>query len=110
MIEWFNFLWNAYFSLTGWQMILWAMYFLYFVGRIWWYFCSAQEYGVINGYKQVMFGHGKALRLYHLLLIIWDLPMAIIGLFLPILKRTLTFKIYEFRQDKPEDKSQKKEH
>jgi hypothetical protein len=103
IVDLFNFLWNAFFSLSGWQMVLWVMYLIYFVGRTYYYFDCAQDNGVIGGYKKVMFRNSNSIRLYHLFLIVWDMPMAVIGLFLPFLKKTLTFKVYEFKKDKPEE-------
>lgn len=108
MFELFNFLWTAFFSLTGWQMILWIMYFIYFICKTYWYFVSAQEYGIIDGYKQVMFGRSNSIRLYHIFMIVWDLPMSMIGLFLPFLKKTLTFPVYRFQnKDQEKDKNTK---
>lgn len=95
----FSFLWISFLALNFFQMALCATYALYFIIRTRWYFSAAYDRGVVDGYKYVMFGRSTHIKLYHILLIIWDLPMAAIGLFLPFIKRTLTFKLYEFKKE-----------
>jgi hypothetical protein len=99
MIEFVNFLWTEFFKLTGWQMVLWIIYLLYFIFRTYDFWCESTEYGVIKGYKKSIFGHDEYARLYHIIRIIFDLPMAIIGLFLPLLRDTLTLKVCKLNKE-----------
>lgn len=98
MFEFCNFLWNKFIALTGWQMVLWVVYLIYFVARTYAYWEAASDKGVWKGYRYVLIGKDTHLRLFHIIWGIIDVPMAAIGLFLPIITHTLTFKIYQFKK------------
>lgn len=95
-LHWFLVSWQ---NLTWWQMILWVAYLLYFLIRTYGYWNETQG-GLRKGYRSMIFGNSKEIRLYHILLIIFDLPPAIIGLMFPTLRKILAFKIYEFKDVK----------
>jgi hypothetical protein len=95
----FTFLWNSFFALSGWQMVLWLIYTLYFLIRTYAYWDNASDLGVVQGYRRTAFSHDTHIRLWHLIRIVFELPMAAIGLCLPVLSRTLSFKVYEFKKE-----------
>jgi hypothetical protein len=94
-LQWLLVSWR---NLTWWQMILWVVYLFYFCIRTHGYW-SETKHGLRKGYRHMIFGYSKEVRLYHILLIIFDLPQAIIGLTFPALRKLLSFKIYEFKDN-----------
>lgn len=93
----FQWLYATLADLTWWQRLLWVVYLIYFITRSYKYWIET-EHGLRKGYRRMIFGYNKEIRLYHILLIIFDIPPAIIGLTFPILKRILSFKIYTFKE------------
>jgi hypothetical protein len=92
-------------SLPWWATILWVVYLIYFIYRACKIWEWTNDYGIVKGYRYVFLGYkGKVLRLYHLLIMIFDIPPAILGLFFPVIKKVFSFKIYEFKDNKKEDK------
>lgn len=91
-----NWLWTSYFSLNWWQMLLWGIYFLYFVGRSWHIWNETDDEGILKGYKNVIVGRDEYFRLYHLVRTIIDIPPLVFGLFFPVLRKMLSFKIFKF--------------
>lgn len=94
-------LWTKFTDLTWWQMILWLAYAIYFICRAYAYWVETSgDKKFWKGYKHVMFGrYEKYFRVYHIIVIIFDVPPAIVGLFFPVLRQVLTFKIYEFKKE-----------
>lgn len=92
-------LWTTFISLTWWQMTLWVAYTLYFIVRSYAYWDKTED-GLWKGYRSVMFGCDKHIRVYHIVRFIFDIPPATFGLFFPILRKVLAFKIYEFKDNK----------
>jgi len=80
-----------------WQVGLGVLYVLCFVCRTYHFYDNAMQYGVKQGYRVTMFGNDGYLRLWHLIRIVFDVPMAITGLFLPFIKKTFTLKIMKLK-------------
>jgi hypothetical protein len=99
----FTFLWNSFFALSGWQMLLWIIYTIYFLIRMCYYYSNANDYGVVIGYRLTVFGRDTHIRLWHIIRLVFEIPMAIIGLLLPTIKRTLTLQVYEFKTEKKKE-------
>lgn len=93
-----HWLYQSWVGLTWWQMLLWGAYFIYFLVRSWAFWDETRDNGLWRGYKRLIFSYDKYFRVYHIVKIIFDIPSAIVGLFFPILRRILTFKIYEFKE------------
>lgn len=90
-------LWTVFTDLTWWQMTLWIAYTIYFVVRSCMFWGETEDTTLWNGYKRAMFGHDKYFRVYHVVKVVFDIPPAILGLFFPILRALLSFKLYEFK-------------
>lgn len=93
--------WTAFINLPWWAFILTIAYALYFVFRA----CAFWQEQKDNdsfwmGYRRVIFGYDKVFRLYHIVRILFDIPPALIGLTFPLLRKVLTMKIYEFKDEK----------
>lgn len=99
MTEFINVIWGTWTALVGWQMALWVILLFYCVMRIYDFWDNAKDLGVVKGYRKSIFGYDTHIRLWHIIRIIIDLPMAAIGLFLPILSRTLTLEIHQFKTE-----------
>jgi hypothetical protein len=96
--------WIKWTSLTWWQMGLWIVWLIYFLGRTYHYWCEADERGFLKGYRKAAFGTDTHVRLWHILRMLIDIPSAICGLFLPFIRDALTMKICELKDDKPKGK------
>lgn len=92
-------LWTTVRAFAWWQTTLWIVYTIYFGLRSW-HFWEETETGLWKGYRNVIFGYEKEIRVYHIFRILFDIPPAIVGLFFPILRSILRFKIYEFKDEK----------
>jgi hypothetical protein len=92
-------LYTKFTDLTWWQMILWGLYTIYFLSTAQKFWEETDRYGLVKGYMNVIFGYAKVFRLYHIVLIIFNIPPAIIGLLFPLIKIILRFKLYEFKQE-----------
>lgn len=91
-------------SLVWWQMFLSAIYVLYTVFRSWYFYDSTTGYkkkSLWQSYKEAMFGNNDAIRLYHIIVMVIDIPALIAGYFYPFIKRVFTFKIYTFKKEEP---------
>jgi hypothetical protein len=99
-MENFNWLWIAFTDLTWWQMVLWAIYVIYFVVRSWQVWDETTSNGIIKGYRSVYFGYKREIRIYHLIRMILDIPCLVVGLFFPLLRKIFAFKIYTFKETK----------
>lgn len=94
-------LYTKFTDLYWWQMILWIVYAIYFFVKAKWFWDSTSQYGLLKGYREVIFGSDRIFKVYHIVLILFDIPPALIGLTFPFLRRVLCFKVYEFKPDKP---------
>lgn len=97
-MEELTWLWISFKSLTWWQMILWIVYTLYFIGRSY-HFWDETKHKFWKGYKNVIFGYDEYFRVYHIVRIIFDIPPAIVGLLFPALRKLLAFKIYKLNKN-----------
>jgi hypothetical protein len=96
-----EFLLVSFTSLTWWQMILWVVYAIYFIYRTYRVFDDVNQYGLRKGYQYSFIGYYKRdLKLYHVARMLFDIPPMILGLFFPIFKRVLNFRIYTFKEEK----------
>lgn len=95
-----NWLWTSFVALPWWAMILWCAYTIYFIIRAWNIWDETTDYGVAKGYKNVIFGYEKHIRLYHVVRIVFDIPPAIIGLLFPLLRKMFSLKLYTFKEEK----------
>lgn len=98
-MELINFWWQTFVDLKAWQMILFVIYLIYFVVMTYSFYVNSMQYGIIKGYKVTIFDNDTHFRLHHIFRIIWDLPPALVGLFLPLLEEVFTFKLHEFKKD-----------
>jgi hypothetical protein len=83
-------------------MFLSAIYVLYTVFRSWYFYDSTTGYkkkSLWQSYKDAMFGNSDAIRLYHIIVMIIDIPALCAGYFYPTIKRVFTFKIYTFKNE-----------
>lgn len=94
----FQFLTATIYELTWWQIILCAVYFIYFVYRSYQVWEETNYYGIRKGYKNVFVGERvKYLKLYHLFRMIFDIPPAIIGLLFPLTKVVLNVNLFKYK-------------
>ena len=93
-------LFTKFTNLYWWQMILWVLYLIYFGKRSLNFWDETTDKGIIKGYQRAIFGYDREFKVYHIVLIIFDIPPAILGLTSPLLKKILCHKIYEFKPDK----------
>jgi hypothetical protein len=94
-------LYTKFIDLAWWQMLLWVGYTIYFLIKSHDFWVETDRYGLWKGYKNVIFDNERIFKVYHIILILFTIPPAVIGLLFPLLKAILRFKIYEFKPDKP---------
>lgn len=80
-------------SLTWWQMAILGIYFIYTLVRGTFYFN--------DGVKETLLGFRKReLRLYHIILLVIDLPSMVLGRFYHVIKFIFSAKLYTFKEKK----------
>ena len=83
---------NALFiALTWWQMVLLGIYTLYTLIRGMYYFNDGVK-ATLLGYREYDF------RLYHLILIVIDIPSMILGRFYHVIKFIFSLKLYTLKE------------
>jgi len=87
-------------SLTFWQMFIWAIYIIYTAVRTWHYYDGTgyKRKGLWTSYKEAVFCNSDGIKLYHIIVMIIDIPAVIFGYFFPVIKRVFTFNLYTFKK------------
>lgn len=84
---------TLFIALTWWQMIILGFYALYTIVRGLHYFKSGVKETLL-GYKEYDF------RLYHLIVIVIDIPSMLLGRFYHVIKIIFSAKLYTFKEKK----------
>jgi hypothetical protein len=91
-------LFMSFWYLPWWAQILWVVYTIYFVCRVWTIGFNAIDNGVFKGFKKTFIGYSDALYLGHIVWIIIDIPPIIVGSLLPFIRDVLTLKVHKFKR------------
>lgn len=87
---------TLFIALTWWQMVLLGIYTIYTLVRGIHYFN--------DGVKETLIGYRKnTLRLYHIILLVIDIPSMILGRFYHVIKFIFSAKLYTFKEKKEKE-------